>query len=103
MLDIDNAARFETYVIKGESGSGVIGINGAAAKLVAPGHKVIIIAYAMVDDREWVGDLYRLPGDPIEPKPLVDGLRAIDCHSSIVAICTGLNEIDKVVRYPSKL
>lgn len=52
VLDIDNAARFETYVIRGEAGSGVIGINGAAAKLVEPGHKVIIVCFGiMTEDR----------------------------------------------------
>lgn len=45
VVDIDNAARFETYVILGEAGSGEIGVNGAAAKLVEPGHKVIILAF----------------------------------------------------------
>ena len=52
VLDIDNGARFETYVIRGEPGSGIIGINGAAARLVAPGHKVIIVCYGLLDDRE---------------------------------------------------
>jgi len=45
VLDIDNAVRFETYVIRGEPGSGVIAVNGAAAKLVEVGHKVIIVAF----------------------------------------------------------
>jgi aspartate 1-decarboxylase len=49
VLDIDNGARFETYVIRGEAGSGVIGINGAAAKLTQVGHKVIIVAYGLLD------------------------------------------------------
>src|SRR5258708_28395754 len=44
VLDIDNGARFETYAIEGESGQ--ICLNGAAARLVAPGDKVIIITYA---------------------------------------------------------
>jgi len=47
-----NGARFETYVIRGERGSGVICLNGAAARLVQPGDDVIIISYAMMDDRE---------------------------------------------------
>jgi aspartate 1-decarboxylase len=45
VFDIDNAARFETYVILGEAGSGIIGINGAAAKLVNVGDKIIIICF----------------------------------------------------------
>ena len=52
VLDIDNAARFETYVIRGEPGSGVIGINGAAAKLVEPGHKVIIVCFGQFEPDE---------------------------------------------------
>lgn len=52
VLDIDNGQRFETYVIRGEPGSGIIGINGAAARLVAPGHKVIIVCYGLLEERE---------------------------------------------------
>src|SRR6476469_8558439 len=52
IVDITNGARLETYVIEGERGSGVIGINGAAAHLVHPGDLVIIISYAMVTDAE---------------------------------------------------
>jgi aspartate 1-decarboxylase len=52
IVDITNGARIETYVIPGARGSGVIGINGAAAHLVHPGDLVIIISYAVVDDAE---------------------------------------------------
>ncbi|RKN06824.1 aspartate 1-decarboxylase [Streptomyces radicis] len=52
IVDIDNGSRLETYVIEGQAGSGVIGINGAAAHLVQPGHLVILISYAQVDDAE---------------------------------------------------
>ncbi|MFD3724727.1 aspartate 1-decarboxylase [Streptomyces sp. NPDC058671] len=52
IVDVDNGARLETYVIEGERGSGVIGINGAAAHLVHPGDLVILISYAQVDDAE---------------------------------------------------
>ncbi|CAM2882783.1 aspartate 1-decarboxylase [Skermania piniformis] len=52
IVDITNGARLETYVIAGERGSGVIGINGAAAHLVHPGDLVILIAYAMLDAAE---------------------------------------------------
>ena len=52
IVDITNGARLETYVIEGERGSGVIGINGAAAHLVHPGDLVILISYAQVDDAE---------------------------------------------------
>ena len=52
IVDITNGARIETYVIPGDRGSGVIGINGAAAHLVHPGDLVIIMSYAVLDDAE---------------------------------------------------
>jgi aspartate 1-decarboxylase len=52
IVDITNGARLETYVIPGERGSGVIGINGAAAHLVHPGDLVILISYAAMDNAE---------------------------------------------------
>ena len=52
VVDIDNGARLETYVITGPRGSGTICLNGAAARLVSPGDRVILIAYADVDDTE---------------------------------------------------
>jgi aspartate 1-decarboxylase len=50
VVDVDNGARLETYVIEGERGSGAICLNGAAAHLIHPGDRVIIISYAEVDD-----------------------------------------------------
>ncbi len=52
VVDIDNGARLETYVIEGERGSGAICLNGAAARLVSPGDRVIIISYAEFDQAE---------------------------------------------------
>lgn len=52
IVDIDNGNRLETYVIAGERGSGVIGINGAAARLVSPGDLVILIAYGVMNEQE---------------------------------------------------
>jgi len=52
IVDITNGARLETYVIPGEAGSGVLGINGAAAHLVHPGDLVILISYGQMDDAE---------------------------------------------------
>ncbi|TXJ07132.1 MAG: aspartate 1-decarboxylase [Aeromicrobium sp.] len=52
IVDINNGSRLETYTIAGERGSGIIGINGAAARLVAPGDLVILIAYRQMDDAE---------------------------------------------------
>jgi aspartate 1-decarboxylase len=52
VVDIDNGARLETYVIEGVPGSGDICLNGAAARLVAPGDRIIIISYAEYDEAE---------------------------------------------------
>jgi len=52
VVDNNNGARLETYVIPGPRGSGVICLNGAAARLVQPGDTVIIMSYAMMSDEE---------------------------------------------------
>jgi len=52
VLNINNGARFSTYAIEGEVRSGVIGINGAAARLVAKGDIVIILSYCQIPDNE---------------------------------------------------
>ena len=54
IVDIDNGARFETYVILGEPGQGDCCLNGAAARLVHRGDKVIVMTYADFDDAELV-------------------------------------------------
>ncbi|MDQ1688984.1 MAG: aspartate 1-decarboxylase [Frankiaceae bacterium] len=81
IVDISNGARLETYVIPGPRGSGVIGINGAAARLVHEGDLVIIISYAVMSDAEartqkprvvFVDHENRITGtgdDPAEPLP----------------------------------
>jgi aspartate 1-decarboxylase len=79
VLDIDNAVRFETYVIRGEAGSGIIGVNGAAAKLVAPGHKLIIVCYGILDDRD------------------------LDDHEANVVLCSDKNGVAKIMRYNSMI
>ena len=48
IVDVNNGSRFETYTIAGERGSGVICLNGAAARMVQPGDKIILMAYAQV-------------------------------------------------------
>jgi aspartate 1-decarboxylase len=53
VVNIDNGARFETYVIEGEPDSGTICLNGAAARLVQPGDKVIVISYALYERAEY--------------------------------------------------
>ncbi|MCC3376489.1 aspartate 1-decarboxylase [Cohnella sp. REN36] len=52
IVNNNNGARFETYAISGPRGSGVVCLNGAAARLVQPGDKVIIIAYGYMTDEE---------------------------------------------------
>lgn len=79
VLDIDNAARFETYVIRGEPGSGVIGINGAAAKLVEVGHKVIIVCFGQLEEHE------------------------LDDHESEIVLVDDRNRVTRQMRYTSRV
>ena len=73
IVDIDNGNRFETYAIPGEAGSGAMCLNGAAARLVHPGDRIIVISYADYDQSELEGfepsvallqDVARLPPHP---------------------------------------
>jgi aspartate 1-decarboxylase len=88
IVDITNGARLETYVIPGQRGSGVIGINGAAARLVAEGDLVILISYGTMDEAEArsfqprivhvdaANRIIKLGEDPAEPVPgSIDQLR----------------------------
>ena len=52
VLDVDNGARFETYTIAGEPGSGEMRVNGAAARLVHSGDTIIVVSYAGYDEAE---------------------------------------------------
>ena len=52
VLDVDNGNRFETYVIEGEPGSGEVCLNGAAARLVHLGDRVIVVSYGVFDETE---------------------------------------------------
>lgn len=54
IVDVNNGARFETYTIAGERGSGIICLNGAAARMVQTGDKIILMAYAFVTPQEAV-------------------------------------------------
>jgi aspartate 1-decarboxylase len=81
IVDITNGARIETYVIPAERGSGVIGINGAAAHLIHPGDLVILMSYAVLSDADaralkprvvHVDEhnrVVKLGNDPAEPVP----------------------------------
>jgi aspartate 1-decarboxylase len=66
IVNNNNGNRFETYVIKGEKNSGVICLNGAAARMVQPGDKVIIIAYGIMTETEvenYVPKIVMVDGD----------------------------------------
>jgi aspartate 1-decarboxylase len=52
VVNNNNGERFETYVIEGERGSGIVCLNGAAARLVQKGDIVIILTYTILDDKE---------------------------------------------------
>ena len=54
IVDIDNGERFETYAICGDAGSGVMCINGAAARCVQPGDKIIVMTYCQLNEDEAV-------------------------------------------------
>lgn len=81
VLDITNGARLTTYAITGAGGSGVVGINGAAAHLIRPGDLVIIMSFHALDEREIGGYVPRvvhvderngiveLGNDPAQPVP----------------------------------
>lgn len=78
VYDLDNAARFETYIIRGEPGSGVIGVNGAAAHLSAPGHRVIVACYGLLTEPE------------------------LSEHIARVVLCDDRNAIAELLDYPSQ-
>jgi aspartate 1-decarboxylase len=92
VVDIDNGARLETYVIAGPRGSGVIGLNGAAARLVHPGDLVIIMSYAAMTDAEArafeprvvhvdrENHIVAVGADPAEPVPGAGTVRGDAVH-----------------------
>jgi aspartate 1-decarboxylase len=87
IVDVTNGARIETYVIPAPRGSGVIGINGAAAHLIHPGDLVIIMSYAVLSDVEAralkplvvhvdeQNRVLKIGNDPAEPVPGSDQIR----------------------------
>jgi aspartate 1-decarboxylase len=76
VLDVNNGARFSTYAIEGEASSGIIGINGAAARLVGKGDIVIILSYCQVPEDDAVNMTPRIVrvdsrNRVVEPLPMV--------------------------------
>lgn len=60
VADCENGNRFETYVIPGEPGSGMIGVNGAAARLTQVGHRVIVMSFVLANPAEIAGHRARV-------------------------------------------
>jgi aspartate 1-decarboxylase len=79
IADCDNGNRFETYIILGERGSGIIGINGAAARLTQVGHRIIIMSFVLATPAE------------------------IAQHSSRVVIVNEKNKAVETIEHPSRL
>lgn len=93
IVDITNGNRLSTYLIEGPRGSGVVGINGAAAHLIHPGDLVILIAYGQFDDAEAKAfvpsvvfvdgrnAITRVGSDPAEALPDSGTLRGDQVHT----------------------
>ena len=79
VLDVDNGARFETYTIAGQRGSGEIKINGAAARLVHTGDTVIVVSYGEYEKEEL--DMY---------EPIVVH---VDKHNGIITVDSAVAEL----------
>jgi aspartate 1-decarboxylase len=75
VADIDSMHRFETYVFRGERGTGVIGVNGAAARLTGVGHRVIVMSFCHLS------------------------LEEMQAHRPKVAVCTPENTIGELLAY----
>jgi aspartate 1-decarboxylase len=79
VVDVDNGARFETYTIAGQRGSGEVKVNGAAARLVHTGDTVIVISYASYDEAAL---------DSYEPRVV-----HVDAENSIVTVDDAVAEL----------
>jgi aspartate 1-decarboxylase len=75
VVDIDNGARLVTYLIDAEPGSGAVVLNGAAARLVHKGDRVIIIAYAEMEDAQAAGHVPRIVLVDEANRPVKDRVR----------------------------
>jgi aspartate 1-decarboxylase len=82
VVDVDNGARFETYTIAGERGSGVMQVNGAAARLVHKGDTIIVISYGQYDE----ADLERY--EPTVVHVEKDTNRVIDVDTAVATLLT---------------
>lgn len=78
VVDVDNGARFETYTIAGERGSGTVQVNGAAARLVHDGDTIIVISYAQYDQAEIAGYEPRVVHVERDTNRIIDVDAAVD-------------------------
>ena len=78
ILDVNNGERFQTYIIKGKAGSGEICLNGAAARKVQKGDKVIIVTYGQFEEKElqYFSDRLDLPGN-FKIRVLENGIKEV--------------------------
>ena len=90
--DIDNGARFVTYVIEGEAESGAVQVNGAAARLVGEGHKVIVASFGAYDEADLasyapivvhVDDLNEIARVDSHPEVLLDSSLASEAEFEV--------------------
>lgn len=79
IADMENGNRFETYVFRGEPDTGIIAVNGAAAKLVGPGHRLIIMNFGYIESSQ------------------------LDDHAAKVVVVDEQNRIAQQLDYPSSL
>lgn len=106
IVDVTNGARLETYVITGERGSGVLGINGAAAHLVEPGDVVILLAYAVVDDaqaRSMQPRVLFVDGDNRQVELGQDPAAVPDGHGLVASAGSAAAETDDAARLDALL
>lgn len=90
VVDVDNGARLETYVIEGPRGSGVICMNGAAARLVNEGDLVIIISYALYGETELEGHTPRVVHVDDRNRIVTSAAKEVASTSSPVASTAGV-------------
>jgi aspartate 1-decarboxylase len=78
VCDVDTGSRFETYIFKGEAGSGIIGVNGAAARLTSVGNSLLIMSFCQLSTED------------------------LDSHRPTVVILDANNRVDRTLEYPQR-
>ena len=78
VCDVDTGSRFETYIFKGEASSGIIGVNGAAARLTSVGNSLLIMSFCQLSTEE------------------------LDSHHPTVVILDANNRVERTLEYPQR-